>query len=316
MEEVVAKEVRTIPSFPAELFEPAVNLRDTTETERPSFTYWQDVRRRFLANKLAVFGLGLILVLIIMAIIGPFTTHYSYAAQSLVDKNLPPSSQHWFGTDDLGRDVYARAWIGARISLFIGFMAAIIDLVVGVVYGGISGLFGSKVDEVMMRIVEVLYGLPYLLVVILLMVVLGPGLFTIIVSMTATGWVNMARVVRGQVLQLKEMDYIFAAHAFGSSTFRILWKHLVPNTIGPIIVNMTLTVPSAIFGEAVLSFLGLGVPAPLASWGTMANDGLDALIDGHLWKLLVPTILISITILAFNVLGDGLAEAFDPKQKR
>ncbi|MHB1684593.1 MAG: ABC transporter permease [Bacilli bacterium] len=291
-------------------------VRSDEEVLYPGLTYWQDVRRRLFANKLATFGLFMIILLVIMAIIGPLLTHYSYAAQSLTDKNLPPSAKHWFGTDDLGRDVFTRAWFGARISLFIGFMAALIDLVIGVIYGGVSGLFGGKVDEVMMRIVEVLYGLPYLLVVILLMVVLGPGLFTIIVAMTATGWVSMARIVRGQVLQLKEMDYIFASRAFGSSTIRILWRHLVPNTIGPIIVNMTLTVPAAIFGEAVLSFLGLGVPAPLASWGTMANDGLGALIDGFYWKLLAPTLLISLAMFSFNVLGDGLAEAFDPKQKK
>lgn len=316
MENSLVQTSGTVQDFPSELFEPVSGRGRSEDFQRPVLSYWQDVRRRFTRNKLAMFGLIMIVSLIVMAIVGPFLTHYSYAAQSLSQKNLPPSAEHWFGTDDLGRDVFARAWYGARISLFIGFMAALIDLVIGVIYGGISGLLGGKVDEVLMRIVEVLYGLPYLLVVILLMVVLGPGLFTIIVAMTATGWVNMARIVRGQVLQLKEMDYIFVARSLGASTARILWRHLVPNTIGPIIVNMTLTVPSAVFGEAVLSFLGLGVPAPLASWGTMSNDGLNALLDGYMWKLLVPTALISLTMFSFNVLGDGLAEAFDPRQKK
>jgi dipeptide transport system permease protein len=281
--------------------------------ERPTLTYWQDIRRRFLKNRLAVIGLVLIAVLVIMAIFGPYLTKYSYSEQILSQKNLAPSATHWFGTDDLGRDVFSRAWYGARISLFIGFMAALIDLIIGVVYGGISGFFGGKVDEVMMRIVEILYGLPYLLMVILLMVVMGPGLFTIIVAMTATGWVNMARLVRGQVLQLKELDYVFVARSLGASIPWILRKHLVPNMFGPILVNMTLTVPSAIFGEAVLSFLGLGVPAPLASWGTMANEGLSSLLDGYVWQLFFPAVLISLAMFAFNALGDGLSEALDPK---
>lgn len=303
-------------TFPSEWFEPLADHERSTAVVSERLTYWADVRRRFFQNRLATIGLIAIVILIIMAILGPHLTPYSYNAQVLTDKDLPPSSTHWFGTDDLGRDVFARAWYGARISLFIGFMAALVDLVVGVVYGGISGYLGGKVDEVMMRIVEVLYGLPYLLMVILMMVVLGQGLFTIIVAMTVTGWVNMARLVRGQVLQLKEMDYIFATRAFGGSAWHILSRHLVPNTVGPIIVNMTLTVPAAIFGEAILSFLGLGVPAPLASWGTMTNDGLSALLDGYLWKLFFPAFLISLTMFAFNVLGDGMAEAFDPKLRK
>ncbi|UOF91211.1 ABC transporter permease [Fodinisporobacter ferrooxydans] len=295
------------------LFDPLPAEALPEEAERPTLTYRQDVRRRFLKNKLAVFSLSVIAILIIMAVFGPDMTKYSYSTQVLSQKNLPPSGMHWFGTDDLGRDVFSRCWYGARISLFIGFMAALIDLVIGVIYGGISGFFGGKVDEIMMRIVEILYGLPYLLMVILMMVVMGPGLFTIIVAMTVTGWVNMARLVRGQVLQLKELDYVFVARSLGASVPRILWRHLVPNTFGPILVNMTLTIPSAIFGEAVLSFLGLGVPAPLASWGTMANDGLSSILDGDTWRLFFPAILISLAMFAFNVLGDGMSEALDPK---
>jgi len=303
-----------VTEIPDAMFEPLSRAEVPLEQARPTLSYWQDVRRRLFKNKLAVIGLVVIILLVLMAIFGPYFTKYSYSMQVLTQMNLPPSAQHWFGTDDLGRDVFARSWYGARISLFIGFMAALIDLVIGVVYGGISGLIGGKVDEIMMRIVEILYGLPYLLMVILLMVILGPGLFTIIVAMTATGWVNMARLVRGQVLQLKEMDYVFAARSFGASIPRILWRHMVPNTFGPILVNMTLTVPSAIFGEAVLSFLGLGVPSPLASWGTMANDGLSSILEGYTWRLLFPAALISLAMFAFNVLGDGLAEALDPKQ--
>ncbi|QQE80172.1 ABC transporter permease [Alicyclobacillus sp. SO9] len=299
-----------------ELFQPLAAEDVPIEEERPSLSYWQDARQRFVRNKLAVVGLIVIVLLILMAIFGPFLTKYSYSTQILSQKNLPPSGIHWFGTDDLGRDVFTRSWYGARISLFIGFMAALIDLVIGVVYGGLSGFLGGKTDDIMMRIVEILYGLPYLLMVILLMVVMGPGLFTIIAAMTATGWVNMARLVRGQVLQLKEMDFVFAARATGGSVGHILRRHLVPNMIGPILVNMTLTVPTAIFGEAVLSFLGLGVPAPLASWGTMTNNGLVSIIDGYVWRLFFPAGLISLTMFAFNVLGDGLAEALDPKLRK
>lgn len=305
-----------LEQYAANLFEPLLKEEIPQEIDRPTMSYWQDVRRRFVANKLAVVGTVVIVILVLMAIIGPHLTHYSYSMQVLEQKNQPPSSTHWFGTDDLGRDMFSRTWYGARISLFIGFMAALIDLVIGVIYGGLSGFLGGKVDHVMMRIVEILYGLPYLLMVILLMVVMGSGLFTIIVAMTATGWVNMARLVRGQVLQLKELDYVFVARSLGSSAPRTLRRHLVPNMIGPILVNMTLTVPSAIFGEAVLSFLGLGVPSPLASWGTMANDGLVSILDGHIWRLGFPAALISLTMFAFNVFGDGLAEALDPKLRK
>ncbi|WAH39305.1 ABC transporter permease [Alicyclobacillus dauci] len=302
--------------FSDDLFLPLQQEELPPETERPTLTFWQDVRHRFFRNRLATVGMAIILVLVIMAIIGPYLTPYSYSEQILIQKNIAPSGQHWFGTDDLGRDMFSRSWYGARISLFIGFMAALIDLIIGVIYGGISGYFGGKVDEVMMRIVEILYGLPYLLMVILLMVVMGPGLFTIIAAMTATGWVNMARLVRGQVLQLKEQDFVFVARSLGASLPRILTRHLVPNTIGPVIVNMTLTIPTAIFGEAVLSFLGLGVPAPLASWGTMANEGLSSILDGDVWQLFIPAVLISLTMFAFNSVGDGLSEALDPKLRK
>lgn len=305
-----------LEQYASELFDPIQRTDLPVEVDRPNFTYWQDVRRRFTKNKLAVIGLAVIVILVVMAILGPHLTHFSYSAQILADKNQPPSRTHWFGTDDLGRDMFARTWFGARISLFIGFMAALIDLIIGVIFGGISGLLGGKVDNVMMRIVEILYGLPYLLMVILLMVIMGPGLFTIIIAMTATGWVNMARLVRGQVLQLKSLDYVFVSRSLGASTWRILVRHLVPNTIGPIFVNMTLTVPAAIFGEATLSFLGLGVPSPMASWGTMANDGLVSILTGQIWRLAFPAVLISLTMFAFNVLGDGMAEALDPKLRK
>ena len=283
---------------------------------RPSQSYWQDSWRRLKQNKLAMAGLVCLVLLVIMAIIGPMISGHSYNQQILKDQNLPPSSEYWFGTDGLGRDVFTRTWYGARISLFVGVMAALIDFIIGVIYGGIAGYKGGRTDSVMMRIVEVLYGLPNLLVVILLMVVLGSGLSTIIIALTITGWLGMARIVRGQVLQIKNYEFVLASKTFGTKTGRIIRKNLLPNTMGLIIVQMTLTVPSAIFAEAFLSFLGLGIQSPMASWGSMANDALPTILSGHWWRLFFPAFFISLTMFSFNVLGDGLQDALDPKQRR
>ncbi|MED4779393.1 ABC transporter permease [Brevibacillus choshinensis] len=277
---------------------------------------FEEAREKLQKNKLAMTGLITIVSLILMAIIGPYLVPYSYSEQSLLDSDLPPDLKHWFGTDDLGRDIFARTWVGARISLFIGITAALIDLLIGVIYGAIAGYTGGKTEEMMMRFADMLYSLPHLLVTILLMVVMKPGLLTIILAMAATGWIGMARLVRGQVLQLKEMEYVIAAKALGSSFPRILFKHLIPNTIGPITVAMTLTIPGAIFSEATLSFLGLGVPVPLASWGTMTSDGLVGILTGQPWRILFPAMLISLTMFAFNVLGDGLRDALDPRHRK
>jgi oligopeptide transport system permease protein len=278
----------------------------------PSLSYWQDAWLRLRRNKMAMVGLTTLILLLLAAIIAPFLTPYTYYETHLHLKNLPPSSTFWFGTDELGRDVFTRVWWGARISLFVGITASLIDLVIGVFYGALAGSIGGKVEEVMMRVADILYSLPYLLVVILLMVVIGSGITTIIIALTITGWISMARIVRGQILQLKQLDFVKAARALGASPMRILWKHLIPNTMGPIIITVTITIPTAIFAEAFLSFLGLGVQAPIASWGTMANDGLSAL-RYYPWRLFFPAGFISITMLSFNLLGDGLREAFDPR---
>ncbi|TCJ03686.1 ABC transporter permease [Cytobacillus praedii] len=305
------------PNIPDEWF--VLKVKDQTEAEavvRPSLSYWQDAWRRLLKNKLAMAGLTFLILLIVMAIFGPIISPHDAAEQKLVNQNLPPSSKHWFGTDELGRDVFSRTWLGARISLFVGTVAALIDFLIGVVYGGIAGYKGGKADNIMMRFVEILYGLPYLLVVILISVVMGPGLFTIIFALSITGWVGMARIVRGQVLQIKNYEFVLASKTFGTKTSRIIKKNLLPNTMGPIIVQMTLTVPSAIFAEAFLSFLGLGIQPPLASWGSMASDGLSTILSGHWWRLFFPAFFISLTMFSFNVLGDGLQDALDPKLRR
>ena len=261
-----------------------------------------------------MFGLWLLAFLIVMALIGPLLTHYPYYETHLPLKNTPPCAQFWFGTDELGRDLFTRIWWGARISLFVGITAAVIDLILGIIYGSIAGLWGGKLDETMMRFIDIIYSIPYLLIVILLTVVMGTGLTTIIIALTLTGWIPMARIVRGQILQLKELDYALAAYALGASRWRILFRHLLPNAIGPIITTMTFSIPSAIFAEAFLSFLGLGVQAPIASWGTMASDGLAAL-RYFPWRLFFPAIFISLTMLCFNLVGDGIRDAFDPRLK-
>lgn len=264
----------------------------------------------FLSHRMGKVGIVLFGVILFFTIFGPLFSGYRYEETHLALKNSPPSSLFWFGSDDLGRDVFTRVWYGARISLTVGFLAALIDLMVGVTWGGVAGWWGGIVDEIMMRFADILYSLPYLLIVILLMVILGPGIFSVIVAITILGWITMARIVRGQVLLLREMEYVWAARVLGASFTRILFKHLLPNAAGPILVTLTLTIPSAIFAEAFLSFLGLGVQAPIASWGTMVNESLAAL-QYYPWRLFFPAFLISITILSFHMIGEGLKFALN-----
>jgi len=267
---------------------------------------------RLKNHRSALIGMTILFFLLLGAIICPMISKYTYYETKLHLKNLPPSIDFWFGTDELGRSIFTRIWWGARISLFVGITAAFIDMIIGVLYGAFSGLMGGEIDEVMMKLVDIFQAIPNLLIVILLMVILGQGIFTIIIAMTLTGWLNMARIVRAQILSLREQDFITAAYGIGASRARILTKHLIPNCMGSIITTMTLTIPTAIFTEAFLSFLGLGVQAPIASWGTMASDGLSAL-SYFPWRLFFPAFFISTTMLAFNLLGDGLRDLFDPR---
>jgi peptide/nickel transport system permease protein len=289
--------------------------------ERPSLSVWKETIINIFKNKLAVFGLTLLLAILILAILGPLLVKFSPSDQDLMKANLQPGGKHWFGTDDLGRDMWSRTWYGARVSLTIGFAAALIDLILGVTVGGISGYMagrsklGDRVDNAIMRIVEILYGIPYLLVVILLMVIMDPGITTIIIALSVTGWVGMARITRGQILQLKSQEYVMAAEKLGTSHRKIILRHLLPNTLGIIIVNLTFTIPQAIFAESFLSFLGLGVQAPFASWGTMANDALGVILSGQWWRLFFPGFMISLTMFAFNAFGDGLQDALDPRNR-
>ncbi len=299
-----------------DLYQPlAQDLSTSEEISRPSLSFWEDVWRRFRMNRVAILGLFTLALLTCFAVLAPIISGHPYYETNLALKNEAPSREFWFGTDDLGRDIFTRTACGARISLFVGITAAVIDLVIGVLWGGIAALAGGKIDNLLMRIADILYAIPYLLVVIMLMVVMGSGLVPIIIALTITGWIGMSRIVRGQLFQLKEQEYILAAIALGAGRRRILLKHLIPNAMGPIIVTMTLTIPIAIFTEAFLSFLGLGVQAPMASWGTMASDGLPAM-RYYPWRLFFPAFFISITMLAFNLVGDGLRDALDPKLRK
>ncbi len=299
-----------------ELFEPAP--RDQVGREsivRPSLTYWKDAWRRLKKNKLAMFGLITLCALALLSIFGPVLSKFDYATQNYEIKNLGPSAEHWFGTDDFGRDLWVRVWWGTRISLAIGLTAALLDLVFGVIYGGVSAYYGGRVDDIMQRIIEIVYSIPFLLISILLIVVMGPGFKTIIIAYAITGWVPMARLVRGQILQLKEQEYVLAARTLGAGGARIIMKHLVPNALGLIIVQITFIVPSAIFVESFLSFIGLGIRVPLASLGSLLSDGANS-IRMYPHRVISPTIVFSLILMSFNLLGDGLRDALDPKMRK
>ncbi len=280
--------------------------------EIETLSYLQDAWLRFKKNRSALFCLFLLLFLCAMSIIGPLISPYNYSDIHLELKNRPPSLDFWFGTDDLGRDVFCRVWWGARISLMIGFAAAIIDAVIGVIWGATAAYFGNWVDEIMMRICDILHTIPLLLTVILLTVFMGAGLKTILIAIAINGWLNMGRITRAQILQIKQSDYVTAAKALGASTFRIIFRHLIPNALGPILATATLTIPAAIFTEAFLSFLGLGLQAPLASWGIMINDGISAM-EFYPWRLFFPSAFITLTMLSFNLVGNALRDALDPR---
>lgn len=297
-------------------FAPVSNKSLTGEIiVRPSLNYWQDAWRRLKKNRLAMAGLIILVALIVFAIIVPFVSSYDYQTQNLKVKNVSPSGEHWFGTDDFGRDLWTRVWWGTRISLFIGIIAAIIDLVIGVIYGGISAYYGGKVDEVMQRTIEIVYAIPFLLIAILLIMVIGSGIPSIILAMAITGWVPMARLVRGQMLTLKEQEFVLASRTLGASPMRIIMRSLIPNALGIIIVQITFVVPAAIFTEAFLSFIGLGVKPPLASLGNLLSDGANY-IRLYPHRLIFPTIIFSLILLSFNLLGDGLRDALDPKMRK
>jgi oligopeptide transport system permease protein len=310
--------------IPAALFKPLAEKPVQTEMVRPSITYWQDAWRRLKKNPVAMVSLVFIILLILLAIFGPYLSPHNYSDQNFERRNEGPSSEHWFGTDTLGRDQFIRVVHGARISMAVGIVAAITTFFIGIIYGGISGYAGGRVDNIMMRIVDIMYSIPFLLWVIMLMVLFreifpatggGAGLYSIFLALGIVFWLPMARIVRGQILTLKEQEFALAAQTIGASRSKILFRHLIPNAMGPIIVTATLSIPEAIFTEAFLSFIGLGVSAPRASWGMLSSDALTSLRSyPHL--LLFPALAICLTLLAFNFLGDGLRDALDPRMRK
>lgn len=300
-----------------ELFEyiPSDN-KDLNTVVRPSETYWQDAWRRLKENRVATFSLFVLILLILISIIGPYLSKFDYRTNDINSLNLSPNSEHWFGTDELGRDLYVRVLYGMRISLSVGIVSALINFVIGVIYGGISGYYGGNIDNIMMRFVDVLYSVPTVLYVILLMVVLGEAsLSNIFIALGISYWVGMARIVRGQVLALKQQEFVLAARALGAKNFRIILRHLIPNSMGPIIVTLMMSIPSAIFTEAFLSFIGLGVSAPMASLGVLCNDAITT-YRTYPYQLFFPSLAICIIMLAFNLFGDGLRDALDPKMRK
>ncbi len=285
---------------------------------RPT-TYWSDAIRRIRRNKPAVVGFWIIIALFIVAIVGPMVSPYTYEDQDLSNTFQSPTLQHPFGTDQLGRDQMTRVMYGARISLAVGIVCAALNFLIGVTYGGISAYFGGQVDDIMMRIVDILYGIPTLIIVILLTVLFKDRgvnpLVNVFIAIGLTYWLPMARIVRGEILSLKEREFALAAKTIGAPNNRILFRHLIPNAMGPIIVTVTLEVPSAIFTEAFLSYIGLGVSAPVASWGVLASDGTEA-IRSFPYLVLFPALAICLTMFAFNFLGDGLRDALDPRLRQ
>lgn len=283
---------------------------------RKKIGYWQDAWRRLKQNKLAFASLILLSVLILMTIIGPWIAGYDYAEVDPAAKNLGPCAAHWFGTDSLGRDLFARVWQAGRVSMTIGIFGALVSTVVGVIYGSISAFFGGFVDNIMMRIVEVLVGIPYLIVVILISVITdSQNLGTLLVALTLTGWCGTARLVRGQILQLKEQEYVMAANVLGVSPWKIIKKHLIPNTLGLIIVGITFDIPGYIFSEAFLSYIGLGIASPNTSWGALASAA-QANFRFYPFQLFLPSLMIALTMLSFTLLGDGLRDALDPRLRQ
>ena len=271
--------------------------------------------KKFFKNKTALLSIATLLSLILCAIIIPSVIPEHYHRANLSLKNLPPSFEHFFGTDELGRNIFIRMWSGVRISLLIGFSAAFVDVTIGIIYGGFAGMLGGKVDEIMMRIADVLNALPYLLVVMILTILMDRGITTIILAMTLTGWLTMSRIIRTQILSLKEQDFIKAAHIIGVSKMNVLFRHLIPNCFGSIITIATFTIPHAIFTESFLSFMGLGVQPPNISLGSMVSSGLPA-ITFYPWRVFFPAIFISVIMLSFNLLGDKIRISLSPGAER
>lgn len=296
---------------------PAVRIEQAELVEGVSL--WQDAWKRLRRNKLAVAGGVIVVVVFALALAGPWLVYqyngFTYQTQDLSIRLADPSWLHPLGTDILGRDLLARLLYGSRISLLVGLIATMVSLVIGVTYGAVAGYFGGRTDDVMMRIVDVIYSLPYIILVVILLALFERSLFLLFAALGAVSWLTMARIVRGQVLSLKNEQFIEAARSIGVSNIKIIFRHIVPNTLGPVIVYATLTVPSVILQEAFLSFLGLGVQPPTPSWGVLASEGAQA-IAVHPLLLIAPGAMMALTLFSLNFLGDGLRDALDPQMRK
>lgn len=276
---------------------------------------WSNSWYRLKQNRLAMIGFVILIFMILISLITPWIAPYSYEVQDLNLGAVPPSTEHWLGTDIFGRDMLTRIMYGSQVSLAVGFLATAVSLIIGVAWGTVSGFSGGRIDSTMMRIVDILYALPFIIFVILLMVVFGRNLFLLFMAIGAVEWLTMARIIRGQVLSIREKEYIDSAIMTGISKWRIITRHVIPNTIGPIIVYTTLTIPSVILLESFLSFLGLGIQPPMCSWGLLINYGVETM-EEYPWLLIFPGAALSITLFSLNFLGDGLRDALDPKSTR
>ena len=277
---------------------------------------WADARGRFVRNKAALISLCLLLLITLTCIVGPWLLPHAFDSADWDAMSLPPSLQNWhfFGTDEAGRDLLVRSLVGGRISLMVGFLATLSSVTLGIVWGATAGFMGGKVDAFMMRVVDMMYAVPYLLIAILMVTILGREFYLVVLTITVFSWMDMARVVRGQTLSLRSKEFIEAARALGVPTRRIIARHIVPNLLGVVVIYTTVTVPGVILTESVLSFLGLGIQEPMTSWGVLIHDGA-AVMEVSVWMLLFPAGLLSVTLYCFNYIGDGLRDALDPKDR-
>lgn len=293
----------------------SVSVSPTTEPLERGSSLWHDAWLRLRKNRLAVFGVAALTLITLACVIGPMISPYGYEQQDLRNTFAAPGAQHWLGTDQLGRDLLVRLLFGGRVSLGVGLCATFVALSIGVVYGAVAGFFGGKLDAFMMRGVDIMYSLPFPIFVILLMVFFGRDIVLLFVAIGAVEWLTMARIVRSQVMAVKKMEFIEAARSLGFGRRRIIFRHILPNILGPIIVYTTLTIPAVMLLEAFLSFLGLGVQPPMSSWGVLIKDGAEKM-EEYWWLLVFPGALFSLTLFSLNFLGDGLRDALDVRSSK
>ncbi|MFO1264990.1 MAG: ABC transporter permease subunit [Rhodoferax sp.] len=298
------------------LIEKAGELAATSTGAIDGRSLWADARRRFLRNKAALISLAVLALIALVCIIGPWVLPHAFDSTDWDAMSAPPNFQngHYWGTDDSGRDLLVRCLVGGRISLTVGLLATLSSVTLGILWGATAGFIGGKVDNIMMRIVDMMYAIPYLLIAILLVTILGREFYLVVLTITVFSWMDMARVVRGQTLSLRSMEYVEAARAVGVSTPRIILRHIVPNLLGVVVIYTTVTVPGVILTESVLSFLGLGIQEPMTSWGVLIQDGAKVM-EVTPWILLFPAGLLSVTLYCFNFIGDGMRDALDPKER-